>query len=78
MDGHDKIFQLIEQYILPAVKDQAVESAIDAPGALALTEAIPFSSAAAEEYISLVPMIWPLAALRTKYDSLPVELLRSK
>ena len=36
---------------------------------LFITEAIPLSHAASEEYISLLPITWPLVALRTKYGS---------
>jgi hypothetical protein len=42
------------------------DSAIGAVGALALTEAIPFSQLAALAYIWLLPMACPLLALRVK------------
>src|SRR5690554_2448164 len=43
-----------------------LRSVVLAPGAFFFTEAMPFSMAAADEYISLLPMIWPLAAFRLK------------
>ena len=39
---------------------------------------MPFAIADAEEYISLWPITWPLVAVRTKYGSLALEVLRSK
>jgi hypothetical protein len=44
----------------------AAVSTISASAAFATTEAIPFSMAATDEYISLLPMISPFAAFRTK------------
>lgn len=46
--------------------DTQVLSTTSAVGPLALTEAMPFSIAAAPEYISLLPMTWPLPAFRLK------------
>ena len=43
-----------------------VRSLTGADGALVLTDAMPFSIALAEEYISLRPIVWPLAAVSTK------------
>lgn len=43
-----------------------VLSTILAVGPLVLTDVMPFSMAAAPEYISLLPMTWPLPAFRLK------------
>jgi hypothetical protein len=42
-----------------------------------LHEAMPPSIAEVEEYISLLPMVWLLAAVKTKYGSPALEVLRS-
>ena len=55
----------------------AVRSFSLASGAFFLTDAMPFSMAEVEEYISLRPIVWPLAAVRTKYGSPALEVLRS-
>ena len=53
------------EHRLIRLMDQAA-STTDTSGALALTEAMPFSMAAKDAYISLCPMNRPLAALKTK------------
>ena len=55
----------------------AVTSTTLAPGAFALTDAMPLSMPLAKAYISLFPMIWPFGALRTKKGSPFFEVLRS-
>ena len=50
----------------PVVQGAMVWSSRAAPTALCLTEAIPFSMAAGEEYISLLPRVSPLVALSEK------------
>ena len=57
---------------------QAVRSATSASGAWVFTEAIPFSQAALPEYIWLLPMVWPLLALRLKYGLPSLAVRRSK
>jgi len=44
---------------------------------LVFTELMPFSIAVVDEYISLRPIICPLAALSTKYGWLLLEVSRS-
>ena len=44
----------------------------------ALVSVMPFSMPAADEYISLWPMIWPLPAFSTKYGSPALDSRRSK
>ena len=39
-----------------------------ASGAFAAADLIPLSIPAVEEYISLLPMVWPLVAVKTKYE----------
>lgn len=51
---------------LSPVRSGHVRSLTAADGALVLTDAMPFSIALAEEYISLRPIAWPLAAVSTK------------
>lgn len=48
------------------IRSCQVRSLTGADGALVLTDAMPFSIALAEEYISLRPIVWPLAAVSTK------------
>ena len=45
---------------------------------LVFTHAIPLSMALAPEYISLLPMVWPVLALSTKYGLSSFAILRSK
>lgn len=53
--------------LLFATQAQEVWSSTSADGALALTDSMPFSIPQLLSYISLVPMICPLDALRLKY-----------
>lgn len=48
------------------LRDYSVISLITVLGLFSITEAIPLSRPLSDEYISLLPMIWPFAALRTK------------
>jgi hypothetical protein len=47
-------------------KKHQVSSLVGADGPLVLHEAMPFSMADVDEYISLRPRVWPFAAVRTK------------
>lgn len=57
---------------------QPAASSTAAPGAFFFTDSTPFSIAAADEYISLLPTCWPLPASSTKNGSPFDEVLRSK
>ena len=75
LDGLGDERGLLAVNVLPL--PYAVRSTILAPAALALTDAIPFCIAEADEYISLLPMACPLVAFRTKFGSPLLEVLRS-
>ena len=57
----------------------ALRSFSSASGALRATDRMPFSMPAADEYISLWPMIWPLPAFRaankTKHPSCQIRAM---
>ena len=55
---------------------QAVNSLVFAVGAFSLTDLMPFSMDDADEYISLLPMVWPLLATNTKYGEPSLAVLR--
>jgi hypothetical protein len=64
-------------YTATPVNRYTAISANSAPGALVLTDTMPFSIETDEVYISLVPIISPLTALRTKYNSPLLDPLRT-
>ena len=65
---YEKRNQAIGSFFVHIAKvDQAsVRSTISASGAFFITEAMPFFMVASLAYIWLVPMTWPLVAIRLK------------
>src|SRR5690606_21964952 len=57
---------------------QAVWSSIAASGALVFTEAMPLLRPPSSAYIWLLPMVWPLVAVRLKKNLPLLAVLRSK
>src|ERR1051326_1374970 len=57
-------------------QNYAVLSTTFAFGALVATDLIPFSIARVDEYISLLPIVSPLPAVRTKYGLPSLAVLR--
>ena len=55
-----------------------VSSTSSAAGALAFTEAMPLSRPASSTYIWLLPMTWPLVAIRLRNGLPLLAVLRSK